>query len=190
MTGVLLLLGLIMGSCRGIPTKSVTSIMPGLTGTIPWPEKLRVGAQIASADAQSKYFTFRSAVLGSAFEVKRAYYQLYFLTEKIRVNQETLQLLSDLEKLARAQNEVGKVTLQDVLRAQIEQARLRTEIANLEDSRNALMAQFKAALGLKADEATPPMPQHFEATPLDLMFETALALNTRLKAMEAHVRAA
>jgi outer membrane protein TolC len=172
----------------------VTSLMPGLMGTIPWPAKLRAGAQIASAESQAKYFAFQSAVLASAFELKRAYYQLYFLAEKIRVDQEDLGLLTELEKLARARNEVGKVTLQDVLRAQIEQARLRTEIANLEDSRNALLAQFKAALGLKADEPTPPMPHRFDSTPLDLtadkLFATALAQNTRLKAMEADVRAA
>ncbi len=172
----------------------VTSIMPGLMGNIPWPDKLRVGAQIASAESQAKYFAFQSAVLGSAFEVKRAYYQLYFLAEKTRVNQETLQLLTDLERLAQAQNEVGKATLHDVLRAQIEEDRLRTELANLEDSRNSLMARFKAALGMKAQEPTPPMPQHFQSTPMDLtadrLFETAFAQNTRLKAMEAEVRAA
>jgi outer membrane protein, heavy metal efflux system len=172
----------------------VTSIMPGLMGSIPWPDKLRVGAQIASAESQARYFAFQSTVLASAFEVKRAYYQLYFLAEKIRVNQDTLDLLSELEKLARAQNEVGKVTLQDVLRAQIEQDRLKTEIANLEDSRNSLLAQFKGALGLGSDDPTPPMPGRFESTPLDLsadkLFETALAQNTRLKAMEADVRAA
>ncbi len=172
----------------------VTSIMPGLMGTIPWPDKLRVGAQIASAESQAKFFTYQSAVLTSAFEVKRAYFQLYFLAEKIRVNRETLQLLGELEKLALAQNEVGKVTLQDVLRAQIEEDRLGTEIANLEDSRNSLLAQFKAALGLQADDPAPPMPQRFESTPLDLtadkLFATALTQNTRLKAMEAEVRAA
>jgi outer membrane protein TolC len=172
----------------------VTSVMPGLMGTIPWPEKLRVGAQMATAESQAKYFAFRAAVLGSAFEVKRAYYRLYFLAEKIRVNQKNLGLLSDLEKLARAQNEVGKVTLQDVLRAQIEQDRLKTEIANLEDYRSSLMAQFKAALGLGANDPTPPIPARFESTTLDLtadkLLETALAQNTRLKAMEAEVRAA
>jgi outer membrane protein, heavy metal efflux system len=174
--------------------KVVTSIMPGLMGAIPWPDKLRVGAEVASAESRAKYFAFQSAVLASAFEVKRAYYQLYFLAEKIRVNQETLQLLSELEQLARAQNEVGKVTLQDVLRAQIEQDRLTTEIANLEDSRTSLLAQFKAALGMKAAEPAPPLPQHFESTSLDLtsdkLFETALAQNQRLKALEAEVRAA
>jgi outer membrane protein TolC len=172
----------------------VTSVMPGLMGTVPWPDKLRVGAQIASAESQAKYFAFQSAVLESAFEVKRAYYQLYFLAEKLRVNRENLGLLVELEKLARAQNEVGKVTLQDVLRAQIEQDRLKTEIANIEDSRSSLMAQFKAALGLGANDPTPPIPARFESTTTDLtadkLFEIALAQNQRLKALEAEVRAA
>ena len=172
----------------------ITSIMPGLMGSIPWPDKLRVAAIIASDESQALYFAFQSTVLTGAFELKRAYYQLYFLTEKLRVDQNTLNLLGELEKLARAQNEVGKVTLQDVLRAQIEQDQLKTELANLEDSRNPLLAQFKSALGLGHDDPAPPMPGRFESTPLDLsadkLFETALAQNTRLKAMEADVRAA
>jgi outer membrane protein, heavy metal efflux system len=172
----------------------VTSIMPGLMAAVPWPAKLRAAAEAASAESQGKYFAFQSAVLASAFEFKRAYYQLYFLEEKIRVNKDTLGLLSDLEKLARNQNEVGKVTLQDVLRAQIEQARLRNEITNLLDSRSTLEAQFKAALGLGASDATPPMPGRFESTSLDLtaerLFETALARNTRLHEMEEDTRSA
>lgn len=172
----------------------VTSIMPGLMGNIPWPDKLRVAAQTASAESQSRYFAFQSTVFRSAFDVKRAYYQLYFLAEKIRVDRETLQLLSDLERIARAQNEAGKVTLQDVLRAQIEQDSLKTEISNLDDSRSALIAQFKAALGLGGGDPVPPMPERFESTSLDLsgdqVFETALTQNTQLKAMAADVRAA
>lgn len=172
----------------------VTSVMPGLMGSIPWPDKLRVGALVASAESQSRYVAFQAAVLTSAFDVKRAYYQLYFLSEKIRVDRETLQLLSDLEATARAQNEAGKVTLQDVLRAQIEQDSLKTEIANLEDSRSALRAQFKAALGLGGNDPDPPMPRRFESTSLELsgdqIFEAALAQNTQLKAMTADVRAA
>jgi outer membrane protein TolC len=172
----------------------VTSIMPGLMAAIPWPDKLRVGANIASAESKGKYFAFQAAILENALAVKRAYYQIYFLTEKIRVNNETLTLLTGLEELARSQNEVGKVTLQDVLRAQIEQDRLATDIANLEDSRAPLMAQFKAALGLNAEDPDPPLPSRFESTPLDMtpeqIFATAIAHNHRLKAMEADVRAA
>ena len=136
----------------------VTSIMPGIMGTIPWPDKLRVAAQIASAESQAKYFAFRSAVLAERLRGQARLLPTLLPGGENPGQPGNLGLLTDLEKLARAQNEVAKVTLQDVLRAQIEQDRLRTEIANLEDSRNALIAQFKAALGMKAEEPAPPMP--------------------------------
>ncbi len=172
----------------------VMSLMPALMMDLPGPGKLRAAANVASAESEGKYFAFETSVLRAAFVFKKAYYELHFLDGKIRVNQEMLRLVSEVEKLARAQNEVGKVTLQDVLRAQIEQERLTTEIANLEDSRNPMLAQFRAALGLKANDAAPPIPQKYESTPLDLtsetLFATALAQNPRLKAMEAEVRRA
>ena len=56
------------------------------------------------------------------------------------------------------------------------------------------MAQYKAALGLGADAAVPPVPQRFESTPLDVTSENLLASalenNTQIKGMEAEVRAA
>jgi cobalt-zinc-cadmium efflux system outer membrane protein len=172
----------------------VMSLMPGLMMDFPGPGKLKEAANVATAESETKYFAFESTVLQAAFALKRAYYQLYFLNTKVSVNQQTLHLLADLEKLARSQNEVGKVTLQDVLRAQIEQDRLATEITNLEDSRNPLLAQFKAALGLRPDQPTPAVPDQFESTPLDLTSEgllaTALIRNPRLKAMEAEMRRA
>jgi outer membrane protein, heavy metal efflux system len=170
------------------------SLMPGLMVDLPGPGKLKWAANVATAESQAKYFAFESSVLQTAFALKKAYYQLYFLNAKLDVNQQTLSLLADLEKLARTQNQVGKVTLQDVLRAQIEQERLTTEIANLADSRNPLLEQFKAALGLTTEQPSPPVPQQFESTPLDLtsdrLFSVALSRNPRLKAMEADVRRA
>ncbi len=172
----------------------VMSLMPGLMMDFPGPGKLKWAANVATAESEGKYFAFEWSVLQTAFALKKAYYELHFLGAKVGVNQETLRLTGEIEKLARAQNEVGKVTLQDVLRAQIEHERLTTEIENLEDSRNPLLAQFKAALGLKTEDAAPPAPQKFETTPLDLtsdkLFATALARNPRLKAMEAEVRRA
>lgn len=172
----------------------VTSIMPGLMMNFPGAGKLRAAGAVAAADSQGKYFAFKTASLESAYEVKRAYYRLHFLDEKIRVERETMDLLGELEKLARGQNEVGKVTLQDVLRAQIEQDRIQTELANLEDSRQPLLAEFKAALGLRADQAAPPLPKRFESTSLevtsDKLLKTALERNTRLQGMEADLRSA
>ena len=179
---------------QGDIADTVMSLMPGLMMDFPGPGKLKAAAKVATTESEGKYFAFEWSVLQTAFALKKAYYELHFLNAKVGVNRETLRLVADIEKLARTQNEVGKVTLQDVLRAQIEQERLTTEIDNLEDSRNPLLAQFKAALGLKAEDATPPVPQKFESTTLNLtsdkLFTTALARNPRLKAMEAEVRMA
>jgi outer membrane protein TolC len=173
---------------------ALTSVMPGLMQEFPGPGKLKAAANLAAADSNKKYFAFETSVLKTAFAVKQSYCQLWFLGEKIRLNRETLDLLAGLEKSARAQNEVGKVTLQDVYRAQIEQDRLTTEISNLEDSRGPLTAQFKGALGLTRDQPDPAPPARFESAPLDLdgdkLLDTAFARNPRLKEMEADVRLA
>ena len=172
----------------------VMAVMPGLMVDLPGPGKLRAAAAMATAESEARYFEFEAAVLQSAFEVKRAYYQLFFLEQRIAVNRDTLLLLRDVEKLARTQNEVGKATLQDVLRAQIEAERLETEIANLEDSRGALLAEFKAALGLGGDAANPSVPNQFTSTelqvPLDQLWNVAVKRNPRLQRMAAEVRAA
>ena len=172
----------------------VMTLMPGLMMDFPGPGKLKAAANVATAESAAKYFAFESSVLQTGFAVKKAYYQLHFLDERIRINRETLSLLANLETSARARNEVGKVTLQDVYRAQIEQDQLTTEIANLEDSHRPLLAQFKGALGLAHDQMDPPVPARFESAPLDLnaddLLATAFARNPRLKAMEAEVRMA
>ena len=172
----------------------ITSIMPGLMMDFPGPGKLPARARLAAAETEPKYFVFESSVLQAAFNLKKSFFKLHFLEERIRVNHHSLGLLAELEKLARAQNEVGKVTLQDVLRAQIERDRLKTEVANLEDSRNSLLAQFKAALGLRADQPTPPVPTRFESAPLNLssedLLKAAIERNPRIKGMAAEVRRA
>ena len=172
----------------------ITSVMPGLMAQIPWLGKLRVQAEAATAESRAKYFAFEGVVLQAAYDVKQSYYQLWFLGKKIAVDGEMLRLLSELERIARAQNETGQATLQDVYRAQIEMDRLQTEIANLEDSRHSLGAQFKAALGLVRNQPDPPLPARFEATTLDLspeqLLDTAFARIPQLKAMEAEVRQA
>lgn len=172
----------------------VRTVMPGLMSEVPWVKKLRIRADVVSAESQARYYVFESAVLQTAYAIKRAYYQLHFLEERLRIHRETLLLLGEFEQAARSQTEAGRATLQDVLRAQIEQERLRTEIENVEDSRKPLLAQLKAALGLKADQQDPPLPAKLESTPLeasaDRMLAIAMERNPRLRQMEAEVRMA
>jgi len=82
-----------------------------------------------------------------------------------------------------------------VLRAQIEQERVKSTIANLEDARAPVLAKFKAALGLAPDQPDPPaMATPFPSTPLDLdtgrLLAEALARNPELQGMAAEIRLA
>jgi len=175
-------------------TDVLTSLMPGLAQDFPGPGKLKAAGKVASDESRTKYFAFETAALQASFDVKQAYYRLWFLDEKIRIQRGTLNLLGGLERIARAQNEVGKATLQDVYRAQIESNQVATDTANLEDSRRPLMAQFKGALGLTREQSDPPPPTRFDGTRLEMsgeqLLDTAFARNPRLKAMESDVRMA
>jgi outer membrane protein, heavy metal efflux system len=172
----------------------IATLMPGLMLELPGSRKRALAAQAASAESEVKYHELEAQVQQVAFGFKKAYYQLYFLEAKLRVNAESLELLKDLEAIARRQNEVGKATLQDVLRAQIEQDQMTAEIANLRDARQALLAQYKAALGLQRLDPEPAIPGRFETTPLevnpDQLWQVALARNPALRTMAAEVRAA
>lgn len=175
-------------------TKMIMAVMPGLMMDFPGPGKLRAAADTATAESGMKYFQFETAVLQVAYGFKKAWYELRLVDERIRVNQEMVSLLEDLEKQAQSLTEVGKGTLQDLLRTQIEKERLHNELTNLRDSRQSLVTQFKAALGLGAGDPTPPLPRALQSSPLstsgDQILATALARNPRLKAMEADVRRA
>ena len=173
---------------------NLTSLMPGLSADIPGYGKRDARAAAATSDSRAKYFQFAAAVQQTAFGLQKSYYPLHFLDAKLNVNRQTLTLLSKLEALARAKNEVGQGTLQDVLKAQMEQKQLQTETTNLEDSRQVMLAQFKAALGLRPEQADPPVPAepNFTDNRLDdeQLLANALIQNPRLQELAAEIRSA
>lgn len=175
-------------------TDSIMSLMPGLMIDLPGPGKLRIKGEEMAAESAVAYFLFEREVLRAAFAVKVAYYRLHYLEEAIRLQRETLLLVRELEQLALQQNAAGRVTLQDVLRARIASDQIESDIENLADSRGALLAELKAALGLGPADADPPLPATFEpsngALSDDELRSAVLARNPGLRAMEADVRRA
>ena len=132
---------------------TLTSLMPGLFQSIPGPGKLKARAGIAAAESQGKYFAFESAVLQAAFNLKRGYYQLGLLDEQLRIKREVLALLDNQERAVRAQNATGTAGLPDLLRVQSERDRDRTALANLDDSRQSAVENFKLLQSRSAKRA-------------------------------------
>jgi outer membrane protein TolC len=161
---------------------------------LPGPGKLAAAGEAAVQESRTSYHAFEREILSVAVAVKSAYYRLHFLDESLRLQRATVDLLGDLEQIAQSQNAAGRVTLQDVLRAQIEKDQVLTQIENLEDSRIALVAELKAALGRNVGDPDPPVPAAFqpspEAGPPDEVLRRALALDPALRAMQADVQRA
>lgn len=174
-------------------TDAVKMLMFGLSQQFPGPGKLKARGEVATAASEARYFAFENAVQEAAFALKRAFYELFFLDEQIAITRENLRLLDELEQIARARNEAGQVTLQDVLRARLVRDQVATDLANLMDSRRPRMAAFKAALGLTHADPEPPVPRRIESTTLEVdedgLLEVAFANNPNLARLSAEIRA-
>lgn len=166
--------------------------MPGLMVDLPGPGKLRAAGDVAAAESSAGYFDFEFEVLQTAFAVKSAYVRLHFLERTLQVERETLALLADVETQARQQVGAGRGTVQDVLRAQIDREQLENTIANIDDSRSVIEAEFRAALGHSPSDLSIPLPATFEPSPApppaDEVLAIAAAHNPRLGRMESDVR--
>lgn len=173
-------------------TNMLDAVMPGLMIDLPGPGKLRAAGDAAAAEARVGYFGFEREVLRTAYAAKSAYIRLHFLSDTIRVQREALVLLADVESVAQQQVGAGRGTIQDVLRAQIDREQLLNQIANLEDSRNVLEAEFRGVLGHAPSDVSIPIPARFEEGTPPLPAESILTLaaerNPTLREMEADVR--
>jgi outer membrane protein TolC len=174
--------------------RAIDTLTPSLMTEIPGPGKIALRAEATTAEAAKKRALFENELLTTALNVKRVYYQMWVLEEEIRLMKETLSLLDELERVARERLAVGKVTQQDVLRAQIERDKLKTQLSNLEDSRKTLKARIRAVLGLKIDQDLPAIVAHLEPTKPEVteesLLETAFLKNPRIKVMQSEVKQA
>jgi outer membrane protein TolC len=175
---------------NGLPSLSAALMSdPGMN----WPGagKLPLRGEAAYGGAEKKRAVFENDLLDTALAVKRAYYQMWVLEEQIRWTREVLGLVGTAENVARQRMAVGKVTQQDVLRAQMEQERLKNQLVNLEDSRATVCARLRSALGLRPDEPLPSFVLRLDPTAANFteqsLLDTAFTRNPRLKQMRGEV---
>jgi outer membrane protein TolC len=158
----------------------------------PGPGKLPLKADAAYGETLKRRAIFEQELLATALAVKRAWVQQAVLEEEIRRTGDMLSVVDDMEAIARQRLSVGKVTPQDVLRAQMERDRLGSQLASLQDSRRPLEARLRSALGLGPEAAPlPTFAPRLTAEPADFteqsLLETAFAHNPGLKAMRGEV---
>lgn len=133
---------------------------------IPFPGKLDLRGEIASyatgmaeAGAEEAWWNVRGAASNLFFE-------LYALDRRLEVMRETLDLLKDFQQVAKAMYVAGTGRQADVLRADVEVARMDGEIQKMEAMRTAMAARLNALMDRPAE--TPVGSPALGALPLDI----------------------
>ncbi len=152
----------------------------------PWFGKIAARTDAAAAAAQAAQSRYEARRVRLFSEVKQAFYEYAYLAGATRVAKENLALMQHFEEVARAKYITAAATHPDIIRAQIEVARLRNELVSFERQRNPTVARLNAFLNRPAD-APLPWPREEPGRPMEvdrgLLMATLRNRNPELQAM-------
>lgn len=171
----------------------VMTLMPGLMFDIMGPGKRAAMGREAAARSEVAYQSYRATVLAVAADLKKTWADLAYLDNALTIRGESLAALDRSLAFARADYSTGKGmgTLEDQVSARTETERIRIEIANLTDQRDAVRARLKATLGLRREDPAPVWPTRFSPSPApaddDALWAQVLVANPGLGSMRVMV---
>lgn len=142
---------------------------------IPTPGKLGLAGRVASETAAAA----RSRAAESRWETRAraamAFYDLHVVAQQLAIARQTKTLVQDIARTSQTMYSVGEGKQADVLRAQVEVAKMSEEITRMESMRAAMSGRLAAILDLPPDSVigTPSMPSLPDSLPplADLIVE-------------------
>ena len=160
---------------------------------LPFPGKLRMAGQVASAKAEAEQSRAADVSWDVRAKAAMAFYELYRMDRSLEVAEETLRIVQDLAVTARTMYGVGEGRQADVLRAQVEIARMTEDITRMRTERVSAAARLNALLAVdpSAPVGSPLRPAFPDALPpLDSLVAEAERNRPMVQASEAELRAA
>lgn len=122
-----------------------------LQQTVPWPAKLSLDKELKEAEAAIDETMLNSAALGVIRKVKEAYVEHGYLGQAHRITGEILELMNYLEGVARTNYSSGKTSFDDVLKLQVEIAKLKNRRVSLADKEIPVRAGILSLVGADND---------------------------------------
>ena len=117
----------------------------------PWFGTLESRREMQRAASDADLQRLNSRQLELYRDIQSVWFDLAELHRRISIAEETIALVRDLEVLVEVRYETARTGQADLLRIQMEEQRLQTMIANLEDKKNPLKARFNAMLNRASD---------------------------------------
>ena len=157
---------------------------------LPWHGKLDARAAAAEADTNVARAQLAAVELEVVEQVKRTYYELYFIQRAIRITEENRKLLLDFVRIADSKYRTGKASQQDVLRAQVEVLNLDNQLIRLRQQIDSAQAKLARLLHVSPDtpvRALEQAPQQQIPQDLERLYRQAIAGRPELHAQLAAV---
>lgn len=144
-----------------------------LSQMFPWFGLLAAKEDVATEMAKGQYEQFEQSKTKLFFEVKRLYFQIYFISRSQITTQENIDLLEMLQRLAIVTYESGKSSFADELRVEMEINDLNYQLHKLEDVKQLFTVEMNNLLNR---EVTSPIivPEKLEADYYSIDKETIL----------------
>lgn len=163
-----------------------TSKVLGLSQRFPFPGKLSLKESVAEGAAGAAEAAYQDKVTEIIRRVKVAYFDLYFITRSIRINERNRDLLKGLADTAATKYSVGRGLQQDVLKAQVELSKIIDELIVLRQKKETAKARINTLLNRlpQSPLGDPPelTPTPFDSS-LEALQEMALGKSYPLQAM-------
>jgi len=158
---------------------------------LPLAGKLRLAGRAAgfAADAdQERAYDTRWEI---HVKVAMAFYDLYVADQSLAIDRETTRVLEDVRRVAEAMYRVGDGRQTDVLRAQVEIARMAQDTLRMASMRIAARSRLSALLTGAVVDGAPVLPSYPDSTPaLNALIAAASAGRPTLHAGQLDVEAA
>ncbi|TAK55531.1 MAG: TolC family protein [Bacteroidetes bacterium] len=118
----------------------------------PFPGKLSSKEAIADIQAEHAHHDHLETINEIIASLKSAYYELWFTQQSIFLMQENVRLMRQFSEIALAKYSVGSANQQDVLKAEVEIAKMNNEIIDLRAKEIAAKAMLLSLLNRSAQD--------------------------------------
>jgi outer membrane protein TolC len=158
---------------------------------LPLGGKLSLAGRIASSQADAAKQRAADVMWEARSQAAMAFYDRYTVERSLEINRETIRLLQDIEKVAAAMYEVGEGRQADVLRAQVEVAKMAQDTIRMQAMRTSMVARLNALLGSEsALVGSATLPAFPGSIPSPEVLEALTSARPMIKAGLAEVTAA
>ena len=165
----------------------------GVSQSFPWFGTLGLQGKAAEDSAKAAYYEFENGRLNVVYKVSQAYFEYYFLGQSIRIIKENVDLLKNIERVARSRYRTGIGTYADVIRSQVELEKLLDQLKTTEDLQEPLLARFNAVLNRSPNELIPwptSIPNAIKSLDKDTLLASIVDSNPQLKALDRRIEQA